>query len=732
MINDYFEIFFASYGDSVVLLKKDDFTIVDFNNYAMLLYDIPFEKKKEIIGNPFTVFKSNEFSLLKPEEFDIIIKKIKENGKWTVVLPGKKRKEAVFTGKTTISLITYNTIDYLLIVTEKISDNIDEIKYSEILLEKEDIKTRSTEEVNILYNQQFINSIINSSVDIIIASDINNKITHVSHSASYQFGYSKEEFSKVRVVDLYKDKSEYDYVEKQINDKGYFIGKITNKKKNGKLFNTYLSASHITDNIGNNIGLMGVSRDIKEVKKIESEIINSEKKYRELFENFSDAVIIVDENNITIDINEAGKTLFEVEDNVGYNFYSFVSDKDKSIVAEKAKELRKEGTVKNFEIEIITTKGIKKNIEISSSAFYENGIFKGSRDIIRDISEKKKRDILLIEQSSKIESIFENSSNVIIWTLDTNFNISSLNNEFIRMFDNRIGESIQIGDNFFNKLANNLKPHLIDTMKSSYSKAQEGISQNFESVVYGLNGKKIIFETFLSPIKIKGKNKFDLACLAVDLTHKKETELKLRKLLKEKEILLKEVHHRVKNNLQVISSILNLQSSYVKDQMTLDILRESQNRIKAMSFIHESLYRSDDFSFVNFSSYINSLSSNLVQTYIIEHANINLELDLGDVNLNLDQAIPCGLIINELVSNSIKYAFPFNKQGKICIKLTKTDNKIYLNVSDNGTGLPDNLDVENTDTLGLQLVYILVSQLDGDIKVINKKGTTFLFNFTIK
>ena len=242
----------------------------------------------------------------------------------------------------------------------------------------------------------------------------------------------------------------------------------------------------------------------------------------------------------------------------------------------------------------------------------------------------------------------------------------------------------------------------------------------------------IIFETFLSPIKIKGKNKFDLACLAVDLTHKKETELKLRKLLSEKEILLKEVHHRVKNNLQVISSSLNLQSSYVKDQMTLDILRESQNRIKAMSFIHESLYRSDDFSFVNFSSYINSLSSNLVQTYIIEHANINLELDLGDVNLNLDQAIPCGLIINELVSNSIKYAFPFNKQGKICIKLTKADNKIYLSVSDNGIGIPGNLDVENTDTLGLQLVYILVSQLDGDIKVINKKGTIFLFNFTIQ
>lgn len=714
MINDYFKIFFGSYGDSAVLLKKDDFTIVDFNNNAMSMYDISFEKREDIIGKPFTVLNK-----LNIEEYNTILKKIKENGKWKAALPVKTLKRSVFTAETTISLLTYSKKDYLLIVTEKASV---------------DIRVHPTKEASMLIDKEFINCIINSSLDIVIASDVNNKITHVSNSASSQFGYSKEEFKQISPVDLYKDKAEYESVEKQINNKGFFIGKITNKKKNGKLFNTHLSASPITDDKGKSIGLMGVSRDIKEIKKIEFEIINSEKKYRELFENFSDAVIIVDENNKTIDINESGKTLFEVEDDAEFNFYSLVSDKNKTIVKEKHRELKEKGNVKRFEIEIITAKGTIKTIDISSRAFYENGIFKGSRDIIRDVSEKKKRDTLLIKQSSTIKSIFENSSNVIIWTLDSKFNVSSLNSEFSRMFNDRIGESIQVGDNFFSKISDNLKPykpHLIKEMEGLYTKAQEGVSQNFESIIYSSDGKQLIYATFLSPIKIKGKNKFDLACLAVDLTDKKEKELKLRKLLSEKEILLKEVHHRVKNNLQVISSILNLQSSYVKDQKTLDILRESQNRIKAMSFIHESLYRSDDFSFVNFSSYINSLSSNLVQTYIIKHGNVNLELDLGDVNLSLDQAIPCGLIINELVSNSIKYAFPANRQGKISIELIKEKDKIYLKVSDNGIGLPDNINVENTDTLGLQLVYILVSQLDGDIKVINKKGTTFLFNFTI-
>jgi len=748
MINEYFQIFFGSYGDSVILLKKDDFTIVDFNNQAMVMYDVPLEKKSEIIGKPFTVFKLSEFSFLKPEELNTIIEKIKENGKWSVVIPTKTINKVPFIAKTTISFLSYNEVDYLLIVTEKISDNLEEEESAKVLLAKESIRVRLAEEANILLEkeivnhkktqlefiktQEFINCMINSSLDMIIASDADMKITHVSPSASYLFGYTMDEFKKTEPIALYKDKSEFEMVQKQINNNGFFVGEITNKKKNGKLFNTYLSASNITNNSGEIIGLMGVSRDIEEIKKIETEIINSEKKYRELFENLSDAILIVDVNNKIIDINEAGKNLFEIEGKGDVNIYSFVTEDYRDEVKIKSKELREIGFVKGFEVEIITSTGKIKIIEISSEAIYQDGTFNGSRDIIRDITQKKRKDLLLLEQSSKIESIFENSSNVLIWTLDTNFNISSVNSDFIKVFNDSVGEPIEIGTNFFDSLKNNFRPHLEEVMLEYYKTAQNGEPQKFESVIFDRNGKKIIFETFLSPIKIKGKKKFDLACLAVDLTDKKETEIELRNLLEEKEVLLKEVHHRVKNNLQVISSILNLQSSYVKDQNTLDILRESQNRIKSMSFIHESLYRSDDFSYVNFSNYINSLSSNLVQSYIIEHGDINLELKLGDINLNLDQAIPCGLIINELVSNSIKYAFPNKRQGKIRIELTKNHNKLFFNVSDNGIGLPKDFNVENTDTLGLQLVYTLISQLDGDIKVINKNGTTFLFNFTIQ
>ncbi len=199
--------------------------------------------------------------------------------------------------------------------------------------------------------------------------------------------------------------------------------------------------------------------------------------------------------------------------------------------------------------------------------------------------------------------------------------------------------------------------------------------------------------------------------------------------IREKEILLQEVHHRVKNNLQVISSILNLQSSYVKDQSSLDILRESQNRIKSMSFIHESLYQTRDFSRIEFSDYILSLSNNLIHSYSIEAGKIKLSTDFKKVFLSLDQAIPCGLIVNELVSNALKYAFPQGTTGEISLKIKESDNIIRIHIADNGIGLPADLDVEHSESLGLQLVYTLIDQLDATIEVNSEKGTNYLITF---
>jgi two-component sensor histidine kinase len=221
----------------------------------------------------------------------------------------------------------------------------------------------------------------------------------------------------------------------------------------------------------------------------------------------------------------------------------------------------------------------------------------------------------------------------------------------------------------------------------------------------------------------------EISCLSYEITDKKLIEEQMLESIREKEILLQEVHHRVKNNLQVISSILNLQSAYVKDQNSLDILRESQNRIKSMSFIHESLYQTRDFSQIEFSDYILSLSNNLIHSYSIQAGKIELETNFKKVFLSLDQAIPCGLIINELVSNALKYAYPHQESGVIRLVIREEGGKVQISVGDSGVGLPAGLDVENSESLGLQLVYTLIDQLDASIQIDTKMGTEYLITF---
>jgi len=224
-------------------------------------------------------------------------------------------------------------------------------------------------------------------------------------------------------------------------------------------------------------------------------------------------------------------------------------------------------------------------------------------------------------------------------------------------------------------------------------------------------------------------NEDEVIVLSRNITETIEHEAKLIESVKEKEILLKEVHHRVKNNLQVINSILNLQSSYVSDPKTLEIINESQNRIRSMSYIHESLYQTKDFAAINFADYITNLVQNLVHSYQLYHNKIGLDLDIEPVKLALDQAIPCGLILNELISNALKYAYPGVKKGKIAVHVHEEKNKIFMQVQDFGNGLPAGFNVENSESLGLSLVYTLVDQLDGELILKTDGGTKFLITF---
>jgi PAS domain S-box-containing protein len=219
-----------------------------------------------------------------------------------------------------------------------------------------------------------------------------------------------------------------------------------------------------------------------------------------------------------------------------------------------------------------------------------------------------------------------------------------------------------------------------------------------------------------------------MAGSSTDITVRKQVENKLKSSLKEKEVLLKEIHHRVKNNLQIISSLLRLQSGYIKDKQALEIFKDSQNRVRAMALIHENLYQTSDLAKIEFSEYIRKLKYNLIRCY--NSNNIKINTNIEKVNLKLDTAIPCGLIINELIANSIKHAFKNNDEGEIYVEfITLQKGKYSLSVSDNGVGVRENIDSLKKQSLGLELVWNLVEQLEGTIIYNSKLGTSFRITF---
>lgn len=235
--------------------------------------------------------------------------------------------------------------------------------------------------------------------------------------------------------------------------------------------------------------------------------------------------------------------------------------------------------------------------------------------------------------------------------------------------------------------------------------------------------------TNIELLKDEKGNPKEIFGIIQDITKRKKIEENLKQSLKDKEILISEIHHRVKNNLQIIVSLLGLQESYIKnDAIAFNVLKESQNRVISMAMIHEMLYQSPNLSQIDFSDYIKNLISHINYSY--GSKNINIKLKTEPIDLNIETAIPLGLIINELVSNSLKYAFPNNQKGKITISLSPENKEYTLIINDNGIGLPQNMDFKNTESsLGLQLVNLLVAQLEGNIELNKNKGTKYTIKF---
>jgi PAS domain S-box-containing protein len=245
------------------------------------------------------------------------------------------------------------------------------------------------------------------------------------------------------------------------------------------------------------------------------------------------------------------------------------------------------------------------------------------------------------------------------------------------------------------------------------------------------DGSSFPAEASISKVEISGRRFYTV--ILRDITQRRAADEELRASLREKEVLLQEIHHRVKNNLQVVSSLLSLQSRGMLDEEIRQKFQESQNRVHSMALIHEHLYQSPSLSAINYPQYIRQLAAHLFRSYRVSASRIALQAHIEDLRLSVDVAVPCGLVINELVSNALKYAFPSGRGGAIRIELRRQpDGLVTLTVSDNGVGLPEEIGFGNTHTLGLRLVGTLVRQLEGNVNVDRSGGTSVHVTFPLE
>lgn len=337
----------------------------------------------------------------------------------------------------------------------------------------------------------------------------------------------------------------------------------------------------------------------------------------------------------------------------------------------------------------------------------------------------------LIETNSQLRATLDSTSNGIL-VVDRDGKISSYNRKFVEMW--RIPPAVLATKDdaeALNFVLDQLKQSdvFINKVMELYSRPD---AESYDILEFK-DGR--VFERSSKPQLVNGES-IGRVWTFSDITAHKQAEEQIKISLHEKEVLLKEIHHRVKNNMQVISSLLNLQAGYIQNQEMLRLFKESEGRIRSMALIHEKLYQTEDLAQIDFAEYIPSLTNHLMSAYASMATAVALRLNIEHITLGLDAAIPCGLIINELASNALKHAFVKRERGDLMIDFHRKNGRrhsaedgLILSVKDNGVGLPENFDFRQSTSLGLQLVMALVKQLNGKITHYHRNGTQFRIEF---
>ncbi|MFO7890359.1 MAG: PAS domain S-box protein [bacterium] len=481
---------------------------------------------------------------------------------------------------------------------------------------------------------------------------------------------------------------------------------------------------------GEIVGGIELTLDITEKKQSENALFESEERYRAVVENSQNGILIVGEDFKFIYVNDTLCSILgrKHEEIIDHDFREFLDKESKLLVEDRyLKRQRGEKIPHRYEFNIIRKDGEKRHVEISSTIVKDSQNRKKTIAQILDITDRKRAEKGLRESEAKYRSLIENSNDAIYLLYNRKFEIIN------KKFEELLGvtyKDVQKPDFDFMDL---VKPEDHPLIKKRMDKVSRGenVVSRYQFTAVRPDGRELILEASVSYIPYKQGTATQ--GILRDMTERIRTENQIRKSLKEKEVLLKEIHHRVKNNLNVVTSLLNLQSAklHTKKQ-AIEAFKESKDRIYVMAMVHEKLYQSGNFSEIDMKKYTIPLVRNLFTIYL-PAAKITYDIKIDNVKININKAIPCGLLLNELITNALKHAFKGRSKGKIIITFHQLKQGQYeIMVKDNGVGLPEDINVKKVDSLGLKLISILTEQLEGKLSITAKNGSQFKIVFPVQ
>lgn len=445
--------------------------------------------------------------------------------------------------------------------------------------------------------------------------------------------------------------------------------------------------------------------------------------YSTLIETMSEALLYVNNDDFLQFANQRFYDLVGYSENElkGQSLMTIIVPEEYHAVIKEKNNLRKQKINDWYEIPFRHKSGELIWVKISGAHLQNNaGEVVGSLGTITDISSIRKA----YENQKASEERFASFMNNIpaaAWIKDSKGRFLFINKNYSERFG--LAPDMVMGKTVHEVLPQHSISTSVELDKKVIEKGNKEELIEFNATP---NGEKHHWLVSRFPIPSADKKENNLGGIAFNISTLIETQFQLEKSLREKEVLLREIHHRVKNNLQIISSLLNLQNKAVSDTFSSKALIESQNRVRSMALIHEKLYQSASLDLIDFGDYAKSICNYLYKTYVVDSGKIKLQLEADNIRIDVETAMPMGLILTELFSNALKYAFAGKETGNVNISLRFDGDWLVMIVADDGIGMPTGFDIKKTDSLGLQLVESLIEQVQGQLEFDSKNGTRFI------